>query len=483
MGRLFWKFFLFLFIAQLTTALAVGAFIQFSANDRASKVRLDLSPVSQSLVEAAQSTLQFGGLAGLKQLLQRWESQDLNHHVYVVNQRNHDLLGRSIPPAVLKKVEKSANTVSNASVASVSIEGEHYFIFVASQRPDRREGRLARQQLRQGGNLHPRSNKRELATPPRPARLNPLLRTITTFPLKALMIAALASALFAALLAWYFSKPIHRLRQAFKRAADGDLQFSVANQMGSRHDELSDLGRHFDDMTKRLSALIQGQTRLLHHISHELRSPLARMQMALGLATQSPEKAASSLNRIELEAGRMDKLVGELLELSRFESGMVDLNKETFSLNALLDSIVEDAAFEAADKNMKIVSDSKAEFSLIGQIDLLHRAIENVVRNAVKYGPNDSVVNINVTSDNKQLTISIADQGAGVLASELEDIFKPFVRGNSGSQVVGHGVGLAIAKQVVEAHGGSIKARNLEPYGFCISLIFPNNSYSISPDT
>lgn len=162
---------------------------------------------------------------------------------------------------------------------------------------------------------------------------------------------------------------------------------------------------------------------------------------------------------------------------------MVDLNKETFSLNALLDSIVEDAAFEAADKNMKIVSDSKAEFSLIGQIDLLHRAIENVVRNTVKYGPNDSVVNINVTSDNKQLTISIADQGAGVLASELEDIFKPFVRGNSGSQVVGHGVGLAIAKQVVEAHGGSIKARNLEPYGFCISLIFPNNSYSISPDT
>lgn len=467
MSRLFWKFFLFFFIAQLTTALAVGAFIQFNANTKANKERIDLSPVSQSLVEAAESTLQFGGVDGMRQLLQSWESQRLKHHVYVIDQNQHDLLDRSIAPKLIKHATKAARNGMNDSVESVTVDGETYLIFVGVKRPDRRAGRLERR--------------------PPPESLSPMWRTLTNFPLKALMIAALASALFAAMLAWYFSKPIDRLRRAFTRAAEGDLQFSVASEMGSRSDELSDLGRHFDDMTKRLNALMQSQSRLLHHVSHELRSPLARMQMALGLATQTPAKAANALARIELEAGRMDKLVGELLELSRFESGMVALNKEQFSFNALIDSIVEDVAFEMSDKNIQIVSNVKGVITFDGQLDLLHRAIENVVRNAVKYGPNDSMVNIEVVADQQQLTLRITDQGTGVLAAELENIFKPFIRGHSGSQVEGHGVGLAIAKQVVEAHGGSIAAQNMKTgkikdSGFCVTLLFPSDCYSILPD-
>ncbi len=471
MGRLFWKFFLFFFIAQLTTALAVGVFIQFKANDRANQARVDLSPISQSLVEAAQSTLQFGGLTGLKQLLQRWEAQELKHRVFVVDSHHQDLLNRAVAPALIEKAAQSADKRVHESVANVEINGEHYLIFVASTLG--RGNRMTR---------HFSADEKKLL-PPRPPRFNPLFRTIATFPVKALMIAAIASALFAAILAWYFSKPISRLRIAFKRAAEGDLQFSVASQMNARNDELSDLGLHFDEMTKRLSALMQGQSRLLHHVSHELRSPLARMQMALGLASQTPEKAESALKRIELEAERMDKLIGELLELSRFESGMVALNKERFSFNALLDSIIADANFEAADKNIQIVSEIEASISVDGQLDLLHRAIENVVRNAIKYGPNDSVVTIKTAINHQQLQLSITDQGAGVLASELVDIFKPFVRGNSGSQVVGHGVGLAITKQVVEAHGGQVDAQNLNPNGFIVTITLPNNSYSISPDT
>lgn len=471
MGRLFWKFFLFFFIAQLTTALAVGVFIQFKANDRANQARVDLSPISQSLVEAAQSTLQFGGLTGLKQLLQRWEAQELKHSVFVVDSHHQDLLNRDVAPTLIEKAAQSAVKRGNASVANVEISGESYLIFVASTigRAKRIERHL--------------SLDEEKLLPPKPPRVNPLFRTIATFPLKALMIAAIASALFAAILAWYVSKPISRLRNAFKRAAEGDLQFSVASQMNARNDELSDLGLHFDEMTKRLSALMQGQSRLLHHVSHELRSPLARMQMALGLATQTPEKAESALNRIELEAERMDKLIGELLELSRFESGMVALNKERFSFNALLESIVEDANFEAADKHIQIMSEIEASITVEGQLDLLNRAIENVVRNAIKYAPNDSVVTIKTVIKNQQLQLSIADEGAGVLASELADIFKPFVRGNSGSQVVGHGVGLAITKQVVEAHGGQVLAQNLKPNGFVVTITLPSSSYSISPDT
>jgi two-component system, OmpR family, sensor kinase len=480
MGRLFWKFFLFFFIVQLTTALAVGAFIQFYANDKANQERIDLSPVSQSLVEAAQSTLQFGGLDGLAQLLQRWESQNLKHHVYVVDSQNRDLLNRTIPVDLITKAAQSAKITKNTSVASVDLDGEHYLIFVATKRPERRAEGFNRKLTHEAGFELP-SLRRDHP----PARFNPLWRTITSFPLKALFIAAIASALFAAVLAWYFSKPIESLRLAFKQAAEGDLNVRVADKMGSRNDELSDLGQHFDYMAKRLSALMQGQSRLLHHVSHELRSPLARMQMALGLAGQNPEKVESALNRIELEAGRMDKLIGELLELSRFESGMVEITEEHFSLNDMIKTIVEDANFEASKKQIQIIANTNALIEFNGQPDLMHRAIENVVRNAVKYGTDNSVVNVicQIQPKGQWLTIEVSDQGQGVLESELDDIFKPFVRGSAGSQEVGHGVGLAITKQVTEAHGGQVIARNIKPTGFSVSLLFPNSRYSSSPDT
>lgn len=471
MGRLFWKFFLFFFLAQLATALAVGVFIQFNANDRESRVRVDFSPVSQNLVQAAQSTLQFGGVTGLRQLLQRWEKQDLRHQVFVVDSLQRDLLNRAIRQELIEKAIDSQKRGAE-SVANVDIDGESYLIFVAStmMMNDRFDHRMP-------------PNEHGLLPPPNLHQFNPLLETINSIPIRALIIALIASGLFASILAWYFSKPISRLRNAFKRAAEGDLQFSVASQMNARKDELSDLGEHFDEMMKRLSALMQGQSRLLHHVSHELRSPLARMQMALGLATQTPEKSASALSRIALEAVRMDKLIGELLELSRFESGMVALDKEQFSFNALLDSIIEDANFEAANKNIQIVFETNASITIEGQLDLMHRAIENVVRNAVKYGPNNSIIHINVAVNHAQLVLTISDQGAGVLPSELEDIFKPFVRGNSGSQVVGHGVGLAITKQVIEAHGGHVMARNHKPNGLIVTITLPNSSYFISPDT
>lgn len=475
MGRLFWKFFLFLFFAQLTTALGVGAFIQFKANDQARKARIDQSPISQNLIEAAQLTLETGGLERLKQLLQRWDEQHARHRIYVIDDKQQDVISRKVPADLAAKAIRPKNN-RNRSVANVMVDGQPYYIFVATKRPNRRAGnRIQHQPPFEPG----------MAPPPDRRKPPALLRTFSNFPLKALMIAAIASALFAAILAWYFSKPISSLRTAFKQAADGDLNVRVGDQMGSRNDELSDLGHHFDYMAKRLQALVQGQTRLLHHVSHELRSPLARMQMALGLAIQSPEKAQSSLDRIDKEAGRMDKLIGELLELSRFESGMVDLAKERFSLNDMLKTIVEDANFEASKKQIEIVAEIPALITFHGQPDLIYRAIENVVRNAVKYGPEESIVSINclINKDENNFEIAVKDTGAGVFEDELEDVFKPFIRGNSGSQVKGHGVGLAITKQVVEAHGGHVFARNRQPNGFCVTMVFPESAYSISPET
>ncbi|EUJ10758.1 signal transduction histidine kinase [Methylophilaceae bacterium 11] len=466
MGRLFWKFFLFFFLAQLTTALGVSAFVLFNVTNQTPSI--DQSPMGQSLIDAAQSTLQLGGIQATKQLLSRWESQRLAHHVYVVDQGEQDLLNRKLDASWLDVAQQSIKSGTQENVAKVTLANQQsYLIFVVSSRPNRpRAGLPPPPGPEEGG--RPSYFKRF-------GHSNALFKALAKFPMKGLLIGTLASALFAAILAWYFSKPIKTLRLAFEHAASGDLNISVADKMGSRKDELSDLGRHFDHMTSRLGAVLQGQTRLLHHVSHELRSPLARIHMALGLALQTPEKAENSLARIELEANRMDKMIGELLELSRFESGMVDLKKEDFLLNELLDMIVEDAAFEASNKRIRIALNAPQTVKISGQQDLMHRAIENVVRNAIKYAPNDSIVNIDCKSHStsKPIEITITDQGSGVLETELEDIFKPFVRGHSGSQVVGHGVGLAITKQVIEAHGGKVWAANLKPHGFSVTMILP----------
>ena len=298
------------------------------------------------------------------------------------------------------------------------------------------------------------------------------------FPLMPIFIGTLASLIFAALLAWYFSKPIKQLRQAFASAANGNLDVRVGDSMGSRRDELSDLGKAFDQMAIRLEALLQSQTRLLHQVSHELRSPLARLQIAVGLARQHPEKLESSLARIERESERMDDLVGELLALSRLESGVIQLEKESVNLDELLQTVVEDARYEGNAKQISINflpanEANRPSHTIMAQQDLLHRAIDNVVRNALKYSPSQSQVSIHTSVENEQINIIVNDQGAGVANTELEMIFQAFFRGSNTHQADGHGVGLAIAKQIIEAHGGSIVASNLPSGGLSVKITVP----------
>ena len=298
------------------------------------------------------------------------------------------------------------------------------------------------------------------------------------FPLMPILVGALASFIFAALLAWYFSKPIKQLRQAFASAANGNLDVRIGESMGSRRDELVDLGNAFDVMAVRLGALLQSQTRLLHQVSHELRSPLARLQIAVGLARQQPDKLESSLKRIERESVRMDDLVGELLALSRLESGVIKLDKERVNLNELLTTVLEDARFEGEARKITIdyipqVETPDAPLSILGQQDLLHRAIDNVVRNALKYSDSQSHVSIKTSIGNAFINIEVNDQGVGVSESELDIIFQAFFRGSNTSQTDGHGVGLAIAKQIIEAHGGTITASNIATGGLSVAIKLP----------
>jgi signal transduction histidine kinase len=227
-------------------------------------------------------------------------------------------------------------------------------------------------------------------------------------------------------------------------------------------------------MTGRLRALLEGQKNLLHDVSHELRSPLARLQAAIGLAHQQPDKAAASMERIERESVRMDKLVGELLTLSRLEAGAFDAPRQEFSIGELLDDIMQDASFEAATNGRQLVFGGNADAQLAGQPELLARAIENVVRNAIKHSPAGGKVEVETALEQSFIRIRVMDNGPGVEQEDLGKIFEPFYRGNSTAKDVdGHGLGLAIARQVVQQHGGRIAAANRAGGGLCVELALP----------
>lgn len=323
-------------------------------------------------------------------------------------------------------------------------------------------------------------------------------------PVVPLGIGLLASLVFAALLARYFSRPIRSLSGAFDAAARGDLSVRVGAAMRGREDELADLGRDFDRMSERLEALIDGQRRLLHDVSHEMRSPLARLQAAIGLARQQPARRDAALARIETESERIDRLIGELLTLSRLEAGMATPHVEPVDIGELVAAIVEDARFEsggaaasadavaagaavadasaadipAADAApaVDIRCDVFAGLLVAGDAELLHRAIENVVRNALKFSAPGSCVEVAARAAGDAVEVVVEDRGPGVPQPDLERIFLPFYRSEGAHNAVGHGLGLAIAAHVATAHGGSIAARNRVGGGLAVTLRLPRAS-------
>jgi signal transduction histidine kinase len=481
MGRLYWKFFFFFLFAQLTSVFGVGLAVW--AHNRSlenSRSLIEASPPAMSVLAAVSATLEHGGVGATRKMLEGWPQRRMPQ-IYVVNEAGEDLLQRRVSPELLQLAISQLD--KDEAVRSIHADdGHEYILFVPSRsrggQPPPNEGMGHPDgpppDMHDPSDMHqPPPGERAGDGPPPNGGMRS--RFWRVFPLVPLSAGVIASLVFAALLAWYFSKPIRSLRQAFITATDGDLEVRVAGSMGHRRDELSDLGRDFDTMASRLGALLQGQSRLLHHVSHELRSPLARMQMAIGLARQSPEKVSSSLERIERESIRMDKLVGELLAFSRLESGVTNIHKERVDLSDLLFTLAEDAQFEGKDRKMEVRLLPHDDFVLEAQPDLLHRALENIVRNALKYGPDGSDVDIDVSSDpaTRMVLIRIRDQGMGVAPHELETIFQPFYRANSGLGSDGHGIGLALAKQVVEMHGGKIAARNISPVGFEVAVQLP----------
>jgi two-component system OmpR family sensor kinase len=294
-------------------------------------------------------------------------------------------------------------------------------------------------------------------------------------PLEPFIGGVLASLGCAALLAWYLSKPIRTLRGAFAAAEAGELDVRIAGSMGGGSDEIKDLGRDFDRMVARLQLLIQSQRQLLHDVSHEMRSPLARIQAAIGLAGQQPEQMRAAMERIERESVRMDRLVGELLALARLEARAAGDAEEFVDLHELLSAIVDDARFEAQARGRRLQATLAAGPMVRGNAELLRRAVENVVRNAIKFSPEGGSIEVDLrfAPGARAALLTIEDGGPGVPEAELESIFQPFFRSSRTAAAQGNGLGLAIARRVVERHGGRIAASNRAPGGLCVRLELP----------
>jgi len=275
------------------------------------------------------------------------------------------------------------------------------------------------------------------------------------------------------LLSWLFAKsltrPILRLQKSARLLSTGNWEARIDNT-DKRQDELGQLGRDFNSMANQLEKMWSGQKRLLADISHELRSPLARLQMALGLAHQQNVDPAS-LARIEREAERMEALVTQLLELSRAENGVTTFS--SYSLSLLFRDIFTDGQFEAANSNKALDIDEIPKLTVLVDQVLLCRAVENVLRNAIRHSTYLTTVEFTVTET--EWAVTICDDGEGLSSEECERVFAPFYRATLARERAsgGVGLGLSIAKAAVELHHGAIKAVTREEGGLSVTLSFP----------
>ncbi len=294
-----------------------------------------------------------------------------------------------------------------------------------------------------------------------------------------LLLLLAITAVVCYVLARSLTAPIGRLRQATRKFAGGDLSIRIGDRVKGRN-ELAGLSHDFDEMAGKIETLVETQKNLLRDISHELRSPLARLGIALELARQQEKRDGhnKALSRIELEAERMNTMIGQLLNLTRLESGVSDVIFEEIDLQVLLANLVVDANYEAERRQCQVVYQAPEAAVYFGSHDLLAQALENVIRNAVKYTADGSIVTVDLSVTPENVTIQVADQGSGVPDQALAKLFEPFYRVADARdrQSGGTGIGLAIAERAVKLHEGTITAVNRSTGGLLVEIILPGKN-------
>ncbi len=370
---------------------------------------------------------------------------------FVFDDAGREVMGREAP----KEAADLALRVAETGTGEALRRGEFHLVAKPVAAPDGRRFVVV-------GTLH---------RPPRPIDL---LEPRALWPRLAVLAAMIG--LLSFLLARYLSSPVGALRRATQQLSGGDLSARVGGRVVRRRDEIGDLARDFDTMAGQMESLVGSQQRLLRDVSHELRSPLARLRVALELARDRAGAAArGSIDRMEREATRIDELIGQLLLLERLAAGEPDGEKTTFALAELLGEVVDDASFEASAGGRAVKVEADAEAVVVGYPALLRSAIDNVLRNAIRHAPEASVIDVVLTLDGRSAEIAVRDCGPGVPEEHLHSLFEPFTRVADARERSsgGSGLGLAIARRAVELHRGGVSARNHPDGGLEVVLRFP----------
>jgi two-component system OmpR family sensor kinase len=287
------------------------------------------------------------------------------------------------------------------------------------------------------------------------------------------------SLLMIAAIGWWVarsvSRPVEAMRAATRKMATGEFTTRVDQRWSSKRDELGQLARDFNGMAERIEHLVAHDRGVLQDLSHELRSPLARLHLILDLAQHSAnaEQAAAHFERAEHEISRMDRMTAEMLALSRLEGDLPGMVRESVDLVALAKDRVAAAHIDAEARGIVLQMADDGPASAQGSSILLERALDNVIANAIKFSPSEGVVHIVLNRRESFAELHVRDRGPGVPEEELPLLFRPFFRGTNAAQASGHGLGLAIVQRVMQAHGGEVTARNLDGGGLEVVMHLP----------
>jgi two-component system sensor histidine kinase CpxA len=455
MRGLFAKIFLGFWIAQSLTFLISTVLILRRQFVRPNEVMGVLNTTLPNAATAAANAYEAGGCAGLQQF-----AASLRQTIYLADTPTHFLCEANVSSAaagVLANVNREPGVHSNLvgeqnlwSTAIQSTSGRRYFFLLSRHH---------------AANSHGLRELLFFAFPQLPVAI--VVFGITTFILVLLLV-----------------RPIGRLRIAARALANGELATRVAKPDGEERifggDEIQGLVHDFNYMAEQLERLVGAQKILVRDVSHELRSPLARLSVALELAREeAPASMQEHLQRIDREAGRLNLLIGQLLRLSSMETTNASSHLDKFTLHGLLEELLPDAEYEAQQRCCKIQVLEHSDCTVQGNQELIYRAIENIVRNAIRYTRQDTVVELKISCQERagvrMVTLDVADSGPGIPDTELENIFRPFYRVDAARQpdTGGFGVGLAIADRAVRLHHGEVRARNRPEGGLTVSLSLP----------
>jgi two-component system OmpR family sensor kinase len=451
MHSLFLRIFL-LFLLAMTLIVGSSIATTFTIASRENEAFESQRRPSVAAIQASE-ILARGGVGALKSWLEGNKNAVTDRNLFVIGPDGKDLLGRRLPESASRRIE---------------------FINREPVPGNFRPSRAAPQIVAPDGLIYT-----VVMTPRRPSIFGAL--SLPAISLTILGIALVVSALTSWWLAEHLTAPIRRIQAGARALASENLDVRVSAGLEGRKDELAVLARDFDAMADQLRANRSATTQLLRDISHELRSPLARMRVALGLARQPPADLTRQLDRLEREIERLDSMISQVLKLARLHGTDALLERERFELDDVIEEVVRDANFEGAVKNCRIDLRGAANNAVLGSRELLRSAIENVLRNAVRYSPNDTAVEMQVARASSGLEILIRDHGPGVPTADLERIFEPFYRvaESRDRDSGGEGIGLAITSQVMKAHGGAARAVNANGGGLEVRLSLPGTAMAV----